>query len=92
MKKENIVAEKSYRFAVRIVKLNRYLSVEHREYVLGKQLLHSGTAIGALIREAKYAQSRKDFINKMSIALKEVHETEYWIDLLYHRLPDKENA
>jgi len=58
------------------------LRIEHKEYVLSKQLLRSGTAIGSLIREAQYAQSRKDFINKLSIALKEANETEYWLILL----------
>ena len=79
----SIVMDKSYTFAIRCVKLFRYLSAEQREYVLSKQVLRSGTAIGALLREAKFAQSRADFINKNSIALKEANETDYWIDLLY---------
>ena len=79
---ESILRQKSYYFAVRIVKLHKYLRNEHKEYVLSKQLLRSGTAIGSLIREAQYAQSRKDFINKLSIALKEANETEYWLILL----------
>jgi four helix bundle protein len=70
-------------FALRIVKLCRFLQEEKKEYVLSKQLLKSGTAIGALVREAEHAESRADFIHKMSIALKEANETEYWIDLLY---------
>ncbi len=80
---ENIVGQKSYAFAIRIVKLYKYLSSEHKEFVLSKQVLRSGTAIGALIREAEFAQSKADFINKMSIALKEANETKYWIDLLH---------
>ena len=79
----SIVMDKSYAFAIRCVKLFRYLCNEHKEYVLSKQLLRSGTAIGALLREAKFAQSKADFINKNSIALKEANETDYWFDLLY---------
>ena len=79
----NVVSKKSYAFAIRIVKLYKYLTYEHKEYVLSKQVLRSGTAVGALIREAKFAQSKADFINKMSISLKEANETHYWIDLLH---------
>ncbi len=78
----NIVKIKSYSFAIRIVKLCKYLSSEQKEYVLSKQLLRSGTAIGALVREGEYAQSKADFIHKLSIALKEANETEYWLELL----------
>ena len=80
---KSVVADKSYAFAIRIVKLFKYLKSEHNEYVLSKQVLRSGTAIGALIREAEFAQSKADFINKLSIGLKEANETDYWIDLLY---------
>jgi len=80
---KSIVSDKSYEFAKRIVNLFKYLKNEHNEYVLSKQLLRSGTAIGALVREAEFAQSKADFINKMSIGLKEANETDYWIDLLY---------
>ena len=66
----SVTYDKSYKFAVRIVNLYKYLKFEHKEYILSKQLLRSGTAIGALIREARYAQSKADFINKLSIALK----------------------
>ena len=76
------IYEKSMSFAVRTVKLYQYLSKDKHEYVLSKQLLRSGTSIGANVREAKYGQSRNDFIAKMSIALKEVSETEYWLELL----------
>ena len=78
----SILADKSYRFAIRIVKLNAYLTKDKKEYTLSKQLLRSGTAIGALVAEAQYAQSKADFINKMYIGLKEANESRYWIRLL----------
>ena len=74
--------DKSFAFALRIIKANKYLHEEKHEYVLSKQLLRSGTAIGALIREAERAESKKDFIHKLAIATKEANETEYWILLL----------
>lgn len=80
--KESLVFEKSYAFALRIIGLYKYLKNEQKEFVLSKQLLRSGTAIGALISESKFAQSKSDFIHKMSIALKEANETKYWINLL----------
>ena len=80
--KENVVREKSFRFALRVVKLYRYLCERQREFVMSKQLLRSGTAIGALVREAEQAESRRDFVHKMAIALKEANESEYWIQLL----------
>ena len=80
---DSIVKEKSKKFAVRIVRLYKYLSEEKREHVLSKQILRSGTSIGANIREALDGQSKADFTAKMSIALKEASETEYWLDLLY---------
>jgi len=73
---------KSYLFAIRVVKLSQYLRDEKREFVLSKQVLRSGTAVGALIREAEFGQSKPDFTSKMSIALKEANETEYWLSLL----------
>ena len=73
---------KSYGFAIRIVKLAQSLQKNQKEFVLSRQVLRSGTAIGALIREAEFGQSRADFANKMSIALKEANETEYWLCLL----------
>lgn len=82
MKTGNVVREKSYVFALRMIKAYKYLSVSQREFVLSKQMLRSGTAIGALIRESEYAQSKADFVNKLSIALKEANETAYWISLL----------
>ena len=79
---KNIVKEKSFDFAIRIVKLYKYLMEEKKEFVLSKQVLRSGTSIGANINEAQQAQSKKDFLMKMNIALKECTETRYWIDLL----------
>jgi four helix bundle protein len=81
--KENVLYAKSYAFAVRSVNLTRYLTNEHKEFVLSKQILRSGTAIGALISESEFAQSKADFMNKLMIALKEANETKYWIQLLY---------
>jgi len=80
---KNVVKEKSFNFALRIVKLYKYLSEEKKEYVLSKQLLRSGTAVGALIRESEQAESKADFIHKLSISLKEANESEYWIELLF---------
>ena len=82
MKENNVLKEKSFSFALRIVKCYQYLQTEKQEYILSKQLLRSGTSIGANIREAEQAQSRIDFIHKLSIALKETNETEYWLELL----------
>jgi four helix bundle protein len=81
--KENVVKDKSFDFALRVVKLAKYLEGEKKEYVLSKQVLRSGTAIGALVREAEHAESKADFIHKMSIALKEANETSYWLELMY---------
>lgn len=83
VKEENIVAEKSKAFAVRIVRLYQYLCSDKNEFVLSKQLLRSGTSIGANVKEAGRGQSKPDFISKMSVALKEASETEYWLELLY---------
>ena len=82
MKKQNVLYEKSYAFAIRIVKLSRFLK-EQNEYILSKQIVRSGTAIGALISEAKFAQSHADFLHKLTVALKEANETNYWLNLLY---------
>jgi four helix bundle protein len=79
---DNILEPKSYKFALRCVHLYQWLIREKKEFVLSKQLLRSGTSIGALIKEAAHAQSRADFLNKMNIALKEANETEYWLMLL----------
>lgn len=80
--RKDIVAPKSIAFAIRIVGMYKFLTIEFREYVLSKQLLRSGTAVGALIREAEHGQSKADFLNKMNIALKEANESEYWLLLL----------
>ena len=75
--------EKSFSFSLRIIKLFKYMQNNHKEYILSKQILRSGTAIGALVREAKYAQLKADFLNKLMIALKEANETKYWLELLH---------
>ena len=80
---ESILKNKSYQFAVQIVKLAQALQNDRKEYVLSKQIMRSGTAVGAIIREGEFAQSKPDFINKMSQALKEANETDYWLDLLF---------
>lgn len=77
-----IIEQKSFQFAVRIVKLSKYLRSTKKEYTLSKQLLRSGTSIGANVAEAQQAQSKADFISKLSIALKETTETKYWLKLL----------
>ncbi len=82
MRKQNILRDKSLAFAIRIVKFNYFLMGDKKEYVLSKQILRSGTSIGALIRESENASSLKDFIHKLSIALREADETQYWLELL----------
>jgi len=81
--KENVIKDKSFDFALRIINLYKYLSEEKKEYVLSKQLLRSGTSVGANIRESEHAESKNDFIHKLSISLKEANESHYWIELLY---------
>jgi four helix bundle protein len=81
--KENVIKNKSLEFALRIIKTYQYLIDLKREYVLSKQLLRSGTSIGALVRESEHAESKADFIHKLSIALKEANESDYWIELLF---------
>ena len=81
--KENIIVEKSFDFAVRIVNLYKHITNNKKEYILSKQLLRSGTSIGANVTEAQRGQSKADFMAKMSITLKEAYETEYWLRLLY---------
>lgn len=80
--KENIVKNKSFVFAVRIVKLYQYLCENKKEFVLSKQLLRSGTSVGAMIREAEHAETKNDFKHKLAIAQKEINETIYWLELL----------
>ena len=82
MKKESVIKNKSFCFAIRIVKLYQYLTNDKKEYVLSKQLLRSGTSVGAMIYEAEYAESTPDFIHKLNIAQKETNETLYWLELL----------
>ncbi len=81
--RENIIQQKSFAFAVRIIKLNKYLVEKKKEFVLSKQILKSGTSIGANVEEAIGGFSRKDFRAKLSIAYKESRETEYWLKLLF---------
>ena len=81
-KRPNIVMDRSYAFALRVIRLYKFLVSEKKEFVLSKQLLRSGTAVGALIKEAEHAQSKADFLNKMNIALKEANESKYWLELL----------
>lgn len=92
MKNDNVILTKSKFFAMRIIKLYKYLSDEKKEFVLSKQVLRSGTSIGANVREAIRAQSKADFIAKQHIALKEADETCYWLELLHESdyISDKE--
>jgi four helix bundle protein len=80
--KENIIKIKSFAFAVRIVKLYKFLCSDKREFVISKQLLRSGTSVGAVIREAEFAESKLDFKHKLHIVQKEINETIYWLELL----------
>lgn len=80
---DNVIVDKSFAFAIRVVRLYQYLTREKREFILSKQLLRSGTSIGANVKEAIRGQSRPDFYAKLNISLKEASETEYWLDLLY---------
>jgi four helix bundle protein len=79
---DNIIENKSFQFAIRIVRLYKFLCEEKKEYILSKQLLRAGTSIGANVTESQQAQSKPDFVSKISIALKEASETKYWIKLL----------
>ncbi|MBQ1389773.1 MAG: four helix bundle protein [Clostridia bacterium] len=81
--KDNVIENKSKAFALRIIKMYKYLCSEQKEYVLSKQVLRSGTSIGANVKEAIRGQSKADFYAKMNIALKECSETEYWLELLH---------
>ena len=83
MSHNSILRTKSFDFAVRIIKLYKFLKKQHSEYELSNQLLRSGTAVGALIREAEHAESRKDFSHKLNIGLKEAKESIYWLEFLY---------
>ena len=79
---ENVIKNKTFAFAVRIVKLYKYMCDEKREFTLSKQLLRSGTSVGAMVREAECAETTKDFLHKLAIAQKEINETIYWLALL----------
>ena len=83
MKNNNLIHDLSKTFAVRIVRLSQFLQDKHHEFVLSRQILKSGTSIGANVRESRNAQSKADFINKLNIALKESDETDYWLELLF---------
>jgi four helix bundle protein len=80
--KKSIIKDKSFDFALEVIKLYKYLCENKKEFVMSRQLLKSGTAIGALVRESEHAESKIDFIHKMAIAQKEANETDYWIELL----------
>ena len=80
---KGVLKEKSFRFAIRIVNLYKYLVECKKEFVLSKQVLRSGTSVGAMVREAECAESREDFIHKLSIGYKEMNKTVYWLELLF---------
>lgn len=81
--RENVVKNKSFKFALKIIDLQKDL-IAQREYIISKQIMRSGTSIGANVRESEYAESKADFIHKLSVALKEANETEYWLELLFY--------
>jgi len=80
---KNVLRDKSYAFALKIVQMYKEIVEQKKEFVLSRQILRSGTSIGAMVRESEYAQSKADFVNKLSIALKEANETDYWLTLLH---------
>ncbi len=81
---DNILKKKSLLFAIRIVELNKLLVADQKEFVLSRQLLRSGTSVGAMVREAEHAESKADFIHKLAIAQNEINESLYWLELLFH--------
>lgn len=81
--KENVIKTKSLEFAIRVVRLNQVLTSEKKEFIMSKQVLRSGTSVGAMVREAEHAESKPDFIHKLAIAQKEINETLYWLELLF---------
>lgn len=83
MSRESILKIKSFDFAIRVIKLYKFLKKNHNEYELSQQLISAGASVGALIRETEHAESKKDFIHKLNIGLKEANETVYWLDLLF---------
>tara|TARA_R110000868_G_C10439699_1_gene725201 strand:+ start:124 stop:489 length:366 start_codon:yes stop_codon:yes gene_type:complete len=82
-KRESVIEEKSFQFALMTIQTVKKIQEDKREYILSKQLMRSGTSIGAMVREAEHAESKKDFIHKMAIGLKEANETRYWLELLF---------
>lgn len=80
--KDSLLNSKSFSFALRIIDMVKYIRKSEGEFILSKQIIRSGTAIGALVRESEFAQSKSDFVNKLSVALKEANETDYWLSLL----------
>lgn len=82
--KQNKIKEISFAFSIRIVKLSQYLVSEKKEFIISRQIMRSGTSVGAIIRESEHAESTADFIHKIAIAQKEINETIYWLDLLYN--------
>lgn len=80
--KQNPIRQRSFDFALMIVKVYKELKIEKKEYILSNQLLRCGTSVGAMIREAEHAESKADFIHKLSVALKEANETQYWLELI----------
>ncbi|HEV7781237.1 MAG TPA: four helix bundle protein [Chitinophagaceae bacterium] len=83
MSRESVLKQKSFDFAVRVINLYKFLKAKHNEYIISRQIFKSGTAIGALVREAEHAESRRDFAHKLNISLKEANESVYWLQLLY---------
>jgi len=83
MAKKDVIGEKSFEFALLIIKTVKNIQADKKEFILTRQILRSGTSIGAMVREAEHAESKKDFIHKMAIGLKEANETRYWLDLLH---------
>lgn len=83
MSSNSILKSKSFDFAIRIINLYKYLKKKHGEYIISQQIIKAGTSIGALVREAEFAESRKDFLHKLNISLKEANESVYWLELLY---------
>jgi|SRR6185312_9576986 len=82
MKTDNIIVKKTFALAVEAVKLSQEIQLNKKEFIISKQFMRSATSIGAMVSEAQYAESKADFIHKLSIALKEAHETEYWLELM----------
>jgi len=80
--RENVVKNKSFAFAIEVVKLHQFLTMQKKEYVISKQMLRSGTSVGAMVREAEHAETKNDFKHKMGVAQKEINETIYWLELL----------